>query len=198
MRRAAAGVAVLVLALAAGTALDTALYDAAGPADAPAEAAVVLGAAVWGDQPSPVFAARLDHAASLYHEGRVPRILLTGGSREPGVPAEADVGRAYLRGLGVPDTAMAGERRSRTTWQNLACVRPLVDGPVLLVSDPLHLRRAVQLAEDLAIDAAPSATPTTRYRGVRARATFLARETWFRLVGGTGRALGSLDCPPEG
>lgn len=35
--------------------------------DGPADAAIVLGAAVWEGAPSPVFAARLDHAIALYH-----------------------------------------------------------------------------------------------------------------------------------
>src|SRR5262245_27195005 len=42
-------------------------------------AAVVLGAAQWNGDPSPVLQARLDHALDLYHRGVVKRIILTGG-----------------------------------------------------------------------------------------------------------------------
>ncbi|MGX9725771.1 MAG: YdcF family protein [Candidatus Electronema sp. VV] len=38
---------------------------------APGDAAVVLGAAVWGKQPSPVFAERIRHAVALHKAGQV-------------------------------------------------------------------------------------------------------------------------------
>lgn len=174
----AAAVGIVLGAVAA----DTALYESHAPPDARAASAVVLGAAVWGDEPSPVFAARLDHAAALYLEERVERIALTGGTRAPDVRTESGVGRDYLLGLGIPDSALVLEERSTTTWQNLACIRPVLEGDAVLVSDPLHLRRAVAMARDLGIDARPAATPTSRYRSLRARAGFLVRETYFRVA----------------
>ena len=39
--------------------------------DARADMALVLGAAVDDDAPSPVFAARIDHAIALWKDGRV-------------------------------------------------------------------------------------------------------------------------------
>ena len=187
------------VALAAlGTAVATARYPAASPA-LRADAAVVLGAAVWDGAPSPVFAARLDHAATLYREGRVRRVLLTGGRRERGVRAESEVGREHLRRVGVPDSALAAEGRSATTWQNLTCIRPHLDpdARVLIVSDPLHLRRAVAMARELGIDAAPAATPSTRYRSWRTQAPFLAREVWFSGVHAVAELAGvQPGCPP--
>ena len=147
------------------------------------DVAVVLGAAVAGDAPSPVFAARLDHAADLWRARRVARIVLTGGSRDSAVAAESAVGRRYLRSLGVPDSVMHAEAQSRTTRQNLACAAPLVAGEtVVLVSDPLHVWRARWQARDLGLDAVASATPTTRYRSLSTRLPFLAREVWFSVV----------------
>lgn len=46
----------------------------------PADAAIVLGAAVWGDRPSPVFRERIRHAVALYKQGKVERIILRGAS----------------------------------------------------------------------------------------------------------------------
>ena len=42
-------------------------------------AALVLGAAQWNGDPSPVLRARLDHALDLYRRGQVRQIILTGG-----------------------------------------------------------------------------------------------------------------------
>ena len=177
---------------------------ATAPPDATADAAVVLGAAVWGDEPSPVFAARLDHAVDLYRAGRVRRLLLTGGAA-PGARPESTVGRAYVVARGVPAAAVEVEDRSRTTWENLACLRDTLGGPprpgralpsVLVVSDPYHLRRAVSMARDLGFDARPAPTPTTRYRSWRSRGPFLAREVYFTAANAAARAVGGRGgCP---
>ena len=58
----------------------------------------------------------------------------------------------------------------------------------VIVSDPLHMKRAMLLAEDAGIKAYSSPTPTTRYISMRTKIPFLARETfyyigyqWYRL-----------------
>jgi uncharacterized SAM-binding protein YcdF (DUF218 family) len=150
------------------------------------ETAIVLGAAVIGDKPSPVFAARLDHAARLYREGRAGKVLVTGGrSPEDGV-SEAAAGAAYLQTLGVPTKAILLEDRSSTTRQNLAnatqVLGPRAGQPVLIVSDPLHMRRAMAMAAAEGLDASPAPTPTTRYRSLVTQLPFLARGVWFMHV----------------
>ena len=47
--------------------------------DSPATAIVVMGAAQWNGQPSPVLRGRLDHAADLYARGVAPEIIVAGG-----------------------------------------------------------------------------------------------------------------------
>lgn len=150
------------------------------------ETAIVLGAAVIGDAPSPVFAARLDHAARLYREGRAGRILVTGGRSPEDELSEAAAGAAWLEAHGVPDAAILREDRSRTTRENLANARrvlgPRANAPVLIVSDPLHMRRAMAMADSEGLAARPAPTPTTRYRSLGTQAPFLAREVWFLHV----------------
>lgn len=150
---------------------------------APADVAIVLGAAVWGTEPSPVFAARIDHALALYRGGRVRRLVFTGGVGAGDGQAEAEVARRYAVRAGVPDRHISLETRSTITYENLAEARALLSaGPpprVLIVSDPLHMRRAVTMARDVGLDAYPAPTPTSRYRSWRGRARFLAREVFF-------------------
>jgi uncharacterized SAM-binding protein YcdF (DUF218 family) len=150
------------------------------------ETAIVLGAAVVGDRPSPVFAARLDHAAVLYREGRAGRVLVTGGRSPEDKLAEAEAGSAYLQARGVPARAILLESRSRTTLQNLGNARAVLGKdagePVLIVSDPLHMRRAMAMAAAEGFDARSAPTPTTRYRSLSTQAPFLAREVWFMHV----------------
>jgi uncharacterized SAM-binding protein YcdF (DUF218 family) len=150
---------------------------------APADVAIVLGAAVWDTMPSPVFAARIDHAVALYRRGRVRRIVFTGGVGAGKRHAEAEVARRYAIRAGVPGDRIAVETRSTITYENLVEARALLasrSSPrVLIVSDPLHMRRAVTMARDLGLDAHPAPTPTSRYRSWRSRAGFLGREVFF-------------------
>ena len=148
-----------------------------------ADAALVLGAAAWGSKPSPVFRERINHAVKLYQSGKVRWIVFTGGTPEPGYPAEADVGREFAARQGVPMTAMLVENQSRTTWQNLSNARDLGNQfgirSYLLVSDPLHMRRAVLMAGDLGLRASPAPTQSSRFRTLASWSRFLARETWL-------------------
>lgn len=197
-----ARVVVMALGVVVLTAVVLALRIAdvarSAPFPAGADAAVVLGAAVWVDSPSPVFAARLDHAADLYQRGAVQRVFLTGGARAAGL-TEAAVGRAYLVQLGVEAEDLAAEDRSRTTWQNLRCLADTLGDArpsLAVVSDPYHVRRGVGMARDLGFSAVPAPTPTSRYRSWRSKLPFLAREVWFTAVDAIGAWTGSRgDCP---
>ena len=161
-------------------------WIAAGPAEDPegqADIAIVLGAAVDGREPSPVFAARLDHAIGLYRTGRVGGLLLTGARSPEDELSEAVAGRLYAMKGGVPADAILIEEQSRTTFQNLVNARGIMRGEgistALVVSDPLHLRRALAMAHALEIDAAASAASGSRYRSWNTRLPFLLRETYF-------------------
>ena len=150
---------------------------------APADVAIVLGAAIRGAEPSPVFAARIDHGIALYRRGRVQRLVFTGGKGEGDREAESEVARRYAMAAGVPADRIAVETRSVITYGNLVEAKALLPSRpaprVLIVSDPLHMRRAVTMARDLGLDAHPAPTPTSRYRSWRTRAGFLGREVFF-------------------
>jgi uncharacterized SAM-binding protein YcdF (DUF218 family) len=157
-------------------------YADARPA-APADAAIVLGAAVWDDAPSPVFEERIRHAIALYRRGDVDALVFTGGVGAGDQLAEAEVARQYAIRRGVPASAIYCETASTITYENLQGAQAILEREglttALIVSDPLHMRRAVTIARDLGIDAAPSPTPTTRYRTWRSKGRFLAREVVF-------------------
>lgn len=151
-----------------------------------ADAAIVLGAAVWEKQPSPVFRERINHAINLYQNGYVRTLIFTGGVGARDELAEAIVGKRYAMAKGVKESDILTETQSRTTHQNLknalkaASAYPLTK--FLIVSDPLHMKRSVLMAQDLGIDAYPSPTPTTRYQSLNSQFPFLMRETYFYCV----------------
>lgn len=154
--------------------------------EASADAAIVLGAAAWGTRPSPVYRERIVEAISLYKAGKVRWVILTGGSSAPGYPSEAKVGRQFCISRGVPIGATLVDEVSRTTWQNLEQAKELMASrgirTVLLVSDPLHMRRAMTMAKDLGLQALPVPTDSSRFRSWSTRGKFLWRETWLYLA----------------
>ena len=151
-----------------------------------ADAAVVLGAAVLRTEPSPVFTERLRHAAELYKAGAVKKIVVSGGLAQGDKFSEAAAGRDWLTGQGVPAGDILLEDQSHTTFQNLQNVKPILAANglerVLVVSDPLHMKRAMTIALADGIDAYPSPTPTTRFRSWNTEIPMLANETWL-LIG---------------
>ena len=152
----------------------------------PADAAIVLGAAAWGDKPSPVFRERINHGINLYKRNDIQRLIFTGGKGESNEPAEAIVAKRYAIAQGVDATDILTETNSRTTRQNLYYASQVATTHqlrrILIISDPLHMKRSVLMARDLGIDAYPSPTPTTRYRSFKSQMSFLARETYFYFV----------------
>ncbi|MFW9263393.1 YdcF family protein [Nostoc sp. CALU 546] len=151
-----------------------------------ADAAIVLGAAVWGEEPSPVFRERINHAINLYKNGSVKTIIFTGGVGESNEPPEAIVGKNYALAQQVKAADILTETQSRTTHQNLTNALEVANAhqlnKFLIVSDPLHMKRAVLMARGLGMNAHSSPTPTTRYRSFYSQIEFLSRETYFYFV----------------
>jgi len=151
--------------------------------NAPADAAVVLGAAVWGAEVSPVFRERINHGIDLYRKGMVRKLIFTGGRGNKREPTESAAARQYAIQNGVPATDILIEEKSHTTYENIVYAKEVAEAhglrKLLIVSDPLHMKRAVVMARDLGLAAEPSPTQTTRYTGVRSQAGQLARETYF-------------------
>lgn len=131
----------------------------------PVDAIVVLGAAHYGDTPSPVFAARLDHAVELWLQGVAPFLVVTGGEAPGDGSAEADVARAYAIARGVDPASILGERTGRDTAESLANVASIMRSAhlrsALFVSDRTHMLRVLRIATDLGIAAYGSPTTTS-------------------------------------
>ncbi len=152
----------------------------------PADAAIVLGAAVYGNKPSPVFEERIKHGIDLLKSKKVKWLAFTGGYGTGATHAESLVARDYALQQGVPRAAIITEAKSRTTLQNLEELRAELSAhkasSLLIVTDPLHTYRALAMARGLGLTAEGSPTPTTRYRGWRTKADFLLREIYFYHV----------------
>jgi uncharacterized SAM-binding protein YcdF (DUF218 family) len=185
MRRLYRGVGILTLVVALWLGAVAGWIVAFGETDHSrrSDCAIVLGAAAYGSKPSPVFAERINHAVALYQSGTVKFLLFTGGSVIEADQSESAVARSHAIAAGVPADAIFIESQSRTTAQNLAQAKGVMKEhglkTAVIVSDPLHLKRAASMAADLGIDAVTSPTPTSRYRTWKVKAGFLIREVFY-------------------
>lgn len=183
--------AVLVgLLVVGGTALR--VWQVARQDDrAPVEAMVVLGAAQYDGTPSSVFAARLEHARTLYAQGVAPKVFTVGGKQPGDQFTEAAAGRNYLINEGVPASAITAVEEGSDTLGSIKAVAQTMQArgmhTVVLVSDPWHSLRTRTMADDQGLDAHTS--PTHQGPAVTTRNSQfhgIARETgallYYRLT----------------
>ena len=128
----------------------------------PVDAFVVLGAAQYDGEPSPVLAARLDHAFELWDGGVAPLVVTTGSNQEGDRFTEGFAGFEYLRFAGIPEEDLLVITDGASTWEQLAAtarqLRSRELGSVVLVSDPYHTLRLTQIADEVGLDANVSST----------------------------------------
>jgi uncharacterized SAM-binding protein YcdF (DUF218 family) len=208
MRRVLLGLLVGVLAYFAVTTALVARWM--GKDERPrVDAIVVLGAAQYDGRPSAIYEARLEHAVELWRGQVAPILVFTGGKEQGDRFTEGGSGARWARQRGVPAGAVLVEERSRTTYQNLAGARQLLEDRdpdrdrhrIVVVSDPFHMFRAVKQAADLGMDAYPSPTRTSPLSASRLKLTELVlREdlaiAGYLLSGALGGVRGG-GLPPE-
>jgi uncharacterized SAM-binding protein YcdF (DUF218 family) len=115
---------------------------------------------------------RLMQAITLYKDGKIRKIFLSGGS---GSLLETDVLEAvllkqYLLKIGIPDSSIIVEGRSKNTRENALFSKPLLDslhknGKYLLITSAFHMPRALRCFRKVGINATPFSVD--RYAGPR-------------------------------
>lgn len=149
--------------------------------DEKADVAIVLGAATTGKEIKPVFQERVNEAIRLYEDGRCDKILLTGGVPIGSDVADSELAYEYVLEMGFPAEDILTEAESQTTEGNLKCAKEVMDEngyeSALIVSDPLHMKRAVLMAEDIGFEEVyPAPTTTSMYKSFSTRLKLLNHE----------------------
>lgn len=148
------------------------VVNSGGDSRRSAEAIVVFGAAEYGGRPSPIFRARLDHAAELYRQGLAPIVIVTGGSGADRHFSEGGVGRDYLVRAGIPDRQLIAETQSPDTAESARRVAKIMHAnglrSCLAVSDGYHMFRTTRMLGREGITAygapRPNSKPATFWR----------------------------------
>ena len=150
-----------------------------------ADAILVLGAAQYSGDPSPVFRGRLDHGALLYEQGFADRIFVLGAGQEGDATTEAHAGTDYLVGRGIPSDDVSPSPTGSTTFESLEAAASMMRerelGSAFLVSDPWHNLRIRRMARDVGIEGYVSATWHSAARSQYTRLQGYVRETFAYL-----------------
>lgn len=139
------------------------------PAQLPtAEAIVLLGGGILLPSPPRVMpelngaSDRVWFAAELYHAGKAPLIVVSGGQvfPQPDLLGEADYHRLLLLRMGVPDSAIVLETHSADTAENAKNTAELLAPRgiqhVLLVTSAMHMPRASLLFRETGLNVDPA------------------------------------------
>ena len=149
----------------------------------PADAVIVLGAGSYDGVISPVFRERINHGVWLYKNGYAGTVILTGGYGTGSNCSDARAAMLYAVECGVDRDDILLEESSSITQENIENAKALMDenglASAVIVSDPIHMRRAMLMAQDCGMQAYSSPTPTTRYITWKTKLPFLVRELFF-------------------
>lgn len=135
-----------------------------------ADAILVFGGVIRAPRPGHPLADlnsasdRIWHAARLYHAGKAPKLILSGG--RPGgrseLPSEAAAMAAFVVDLGVPREALVLEERAGNTRENAIFCADLMRArrmeSALLVTSALHMPRAAAAMRVTGLQVIPVAT----------------------------------------
>jgi len=152
---------------------------------APSDVAIVLGAGTSNGKVSPVYRERIEHGIWLYENDYVDHLIFTGGYGKGNTISDSAAAKNYAISRGIPENVIFIEESSTITEENLEQAKIIMDNnsfnTAILVSDPLHMKRAMRMAGDYGIDALTSPTPTSMYRTPKTKLPFLLREEFFYI-----------------
>ncbi len=108
---------------------------------------------------------RLLYAAWLYQQGKVEKLLLTGGGVEflnPNVLSAAEDMAVLLHMLGVPEEALWLETEAQNTYENAVFGAKMLEeagvGRVYLVTSAMHMPRSVEMFSQQGVEVIPAPT----------------------------------------
>lgn len=117
---------------------------------------VVLGAAVWTNEPSPSLKARVDKAFELYKDGSIQKIQLTGGNA-PGELSEAEIAFNYLKSKKIDTSDVWIEEHTTSTTEQIRFIKRDLGtnsniNDIIVISDSYHLPRVQEIADFYLLD----------------------------------------------
>lgn len=130
----------------------------------PSDVIIVLGAHLWGDQPSPLLQYRLDQALCLYQQRYAKYIIVSGAQGDDEMMTEAKAMAAYLIRHHIPQDNIYLEERAYSTYENLKYSKEIMERKgfhsAIVVTNTFHLYRALQMGTHLQMNVSGSPAKT--------------------------------------
>lgn len=110
-----------------------------------------------GDQLSRLLRDRLDKAVSVYRKDPTPpKLIPSGGKGNDETISEAEAMKRYLLEQGIPEEDIIPEDRSKTTYENLAYSKEIIDAGegnkyTALVTSNYHVYRALRYCRQVGL-----------------------------------------------
>lgn len=109
---------------------------------------------------------RVTHTVQLYKLGKIQRILVSGGTGRiiTGEEPEANKFKSAMVMMGVPDSVILLENKTRNTYESAAAVKPMLDSlglnekDCLLVTSAFHMRRSLACYRKAGLNIRPFTT----------------------------------------
>ncbi|MBV6627573.1 MAG: YdcF family protein [Rivularia sp. (in: Bacteria)] len=121
--------------------------------------AIVLGAGIYNNRPSPMLADRISAAAKLYKLGKVQKLLMSGDNSSEDYD-EVTVMKRYAMELGIPQKDITLDYAGFKTYQSCYRANAIFGvNQAVVVTQNFHLPRAVYLCQQLGVDAVGLGTP---------------------------------------
>lgn len=129
------------------------MLNALSPHIDPPKTVIVLGAGLWGENPSPMLAERLDSAIEFMNQYPDSICIVSGGQGDNEVIPEALAMYNYMVNKGADKERIFQEDRSRNTFENIAFSKTILEEKgytsldIAIATDPYHQFRAGMVAK---------------------------------------------------
>lgn len=130
-----------------------------------ADCIIVLGAGIWGDEPSPMLEDRLLEGINLYKNNVSSKIIMSGdhGAKEYD---EVNVMKKFAIEHGVPSEDIFMDHAGFSTYESLYRAKEIFGAKkVVIVTQKYHLYRALYIANQFRIEAYGAGSDPRKYVG---------------------------------
>lgn len=142
---------------------------------------IVLGAGIWGDEPSPMLQDRLDQAIQLYIAGISDKIIMSGDHGREDYD-EVNIMKSYAIEKGVPSEAIFMDHAGFSSYETIYRAKEIFEAKkVVIVTQKYHLYRTLYIANKFDLEAYGVGADPREYVGAiyRELREILARDKDF-------------------
>lgn len=144
-----------------------------------AEAVIILGSSVQGNQLSQIVQDRVEAAIEVYLEGKAAKILISGDGDDAKYYNEVKSINKYLLNRGIPPADVFVDFAGYDTYDSLWRAKEIYDIETLIISTQrFHLPRSLLIARTLGLDAYGIVADRTVYKSAAKNSL---RESFARI-----------------